>query len=248
MVSWAGYMFKDINFSGLTIMDAATGAGKATMLLARKLMEGGGKGNVISIDIDPETFPEVKKKLGELARFVEFVKADLTNMSQIKSESMDLIVCTATLCALNHRPLKALRGLSEFYRTLKKGGLLIISEEYPLPKATKPEEEVQVMRWQMYKAVAELVDGEHYTEIYPGELEFAAKLVGFRDIEWRRFEGGQLRKDTIDEGKEVMPKIIKKIGDEQLQKAFLNLMQKVWKKFEKEGGISPPLYVMRMRK
>lgn len=67
-------------------------------------------------------------------------------MPQIESESFDLVVCTATLCALNDRPLKALRGLAEFYRVLKKEGRLIISDEYPLPKATKPEEEVQVMR------------------------------------------------------------------------------------------------------
>lgn len=46
------------------------------------------------------------------------------------------------------------------------------------------------MRWQTYKAVAEFVDGEHWTEVYPEELEFAASLVGFRNIEWRRFEGG----------------------------------------------------------
>ena len=243
------YLFEGIDFSDITVLDAATGAGNTTLNLARKMAEAGGRGKIISVDIDPETFQDVKKKLGELARFVEFVEADLTCMPQIESESFDLVVCTATLCALNDRPLKVLRGLTEFYRVLKKGGRLIISEEYPLPKATKPEEEeVQVMRWQMYKSVAELVDGEHWTEIYPEELEFAAKLVGFKDIEWRRFEGGPLRKVTMEEWREVMPLLVNKIEDEQTREAFLALVSKIYKKFEEQGGNYPPSYTMKMRK
>lgn len=117
-------------------MDAGTGAGNATLMLARKIAEAGGKGKVVSVDIDPETFLDVKKRLGELARFVEFIEADLTHMPQFEGETFDLVVCTATLCALNDRPLKALRGLTAFHRVLKKGGRLIISEECPLPRAS----------------------------------------------------------------------------------------------------------------
>jgi len=50
-------------------------------------------------------------------------------------------ICAATIRALNDRPLKVLRGLKEFYRVLKKRGELVISDEYPLPKATRTEEE-----------------------------------------------------------------------------------------------------------
>ena len=128
------YLLEGIDFSDITVLDAATGAGNTTLKLARKMAEADGKGKIISVDINPATSPtfqDVKEKLGELERFVEFVQADLTCMPQIKSESFDLVVCTATLCALNDRPLKALRGLKEFYRVLKKGGRLVISEEYP---------------------------------------------------------------------------------------------------------------------
>jgi len=114
------YMLDGVDFSNITVLDAATGAGNTTLKLARKMAEANGKGKIVSVDIDHETFPDVKKKLGELARFVEFVQADLTCMPQIESESFDLVVCTATLCVLNDRPLKVLRGLTEFYRVLKK--------------------------------------------------------------------------------------------------------------------------------
>jgi len=34
----------------------------------------------------------------------------------------------------------------------------------------------------MYKSVAELVNGEHWAEIYPEELEYVASLVVLKDI------------------------------------------------------------------
>jgi SAM-dependent methyltransferase len=240
-------MLKEINLRGLVVMDAGTGAANTTCWLANKLKETGG-GRIISIDHDPETFPGAKRKLGELAGLVKFVKADLTNMPQIESESIDLIVCHATMCAVNDRPLKAVKALSEFYRTLKKDGWLIIDDEYPLPKASKPEEEVQVRRWQTYKAIAELVDGEHYTEIYPEELEFAVKLVGFRDIELQRFEGGPLSDEVMEEWKEVMPELVNKIGDEDLKVAFEKAIRKIWQEYKSQGGNFPDYYVIRARK
>jgi SAM-dependent methyltransferase len=241
------FMLKGISLRGLVIMDAATGAANTTCWLASKLKEAGGE-KIISIDNDAETFPDAKRKLGELAEFVEFVKADLTDMPQIKSESVDLIVCHATMCAVNDRPLKAMKALAEFYRTLKKGGWLIIDDEYPLPKASRPEEEVQVKRWQTYKAMAELVDGEHYTEIYPEELEFAVKLVGFKDIEMQRFNAGPLSIEVMEEWKEEMPKLISKIDDEDLKVAFERTVARIWQKFINQGGLFPDYYVMRARK
>jgi ubiquinone/menaquinone biosynthesis C-methylase UbiE len=241
------FMLKGIDLRGLVIMDAATGAANTTCWLAEKLKEAG-SGRIISIDNDPETFPDAKRKLGELAEWVKFVNADLTNMPQIESESVDLIVCHATMCAVNDRPLKAVKALSEFYRILKKDCWLIIDDEYPLPKASKPEEEAQVGRWQTYKAIAELVDGEHYTEIYPEELEFAVKLVGFRDIELQKFEDGPLSNEVMEEWKAIMPELINKIADEDLKAAFKKAIERIWQKYKTQGGIFPDYYVMRARK
>ena len=241
------FMLKEIDLRGLVIMDAGTGAANTTCWLANKVKETG-SGRIISIDKDPDTFAEANRKLGELTGLVEFVKADLTDMPQIESESVDLILCHATMCAVNDRPLKAVKALSEFYRTLKKNGWLIIDDEYPLPKASKPEEEVQVKRWQTYKSIAELVEGEHYTEIYPEELEFAVKLVGFRDIELQRFEDRPLSNEVMEEWKEIMPELINKIGDEDLKAAFEKAIRKIWQEYKSQGGIFPDYYVIRARK
>jgi ubiquinone/menaquinone biosynthesis C-methylase UbiE len=240
-------MLRGINLRGLLVMDAGTGAANTTLWLAKKLKEDGG-GKIISIDNNPETFPDAKRKLGELTKLVEFIETDLTCMLQIESESVDLIVCHATICAVNNRPLKAVKALSEFYRTLKKGGWLIIDDEYPLLKASKPEEEVQVKRWQTYKSIAELVEGKHYTEIYPEELEFAAKLIGFKDVELKKFEGGPLSEEAMNEWRQTMPEMIRKIDNEDLKVAFQKATERIWKTYKKQGGIFPSYYVMRMKK
>ncbi len=246
-MSSRNYMLQGINLRGLLIMDAGTGAANTTLWLAKKLKEAGG-GRIISVDNDPETFPDAGRKLGKLAELVEFIEADLTHMPPIGSESVDLIVCHATMCAVNDRPLKAVKALSEFYRVLKKGGWLIIDDEYPLPKASNPEEEVQVKRWQTYKSIAELVEGEHYTEIYPEELAFAAGLVGFKDTELKKFEGGPLSEEAMIEWREEMPEMINEIDDEDLKVAFQKSTERTWKTYKEQGAKFPPYYVIRMKK
>ena len=96
--------------------------------------------------------------------------------------------------------------------------------------------------------MAELVDGEHYTETYPEELHFAAKLVGFRDIELQKFEGGPLSKEAMNEWREIMPQMMNKIDDTDLRMAFQEVTEKIWKRHKKQGGTFPSYYVMRMKK
>lgn len=57
------YLFDGIDFSDIAILDAGTGAGNITLKLARKLAEAGARNKIISVDIDPKTFQDVKKKL-----------------------------------------------------------------------------------------------------------------------------------------------------------------------------------------
>lgn len=51
------FMLKGIDLQGLVIMDAGTGATNTIFWLAEQLNEAGGR-KIISIDNDPETFPD----------------------------------------------------------------------------------------------------------------------------------------------------------------------------------------------
>lgn len=96
--------------------------------------------------------------------------------------------------------------------------------------------------------MAELVEGEHYTEIFPEELEFAAKLVGFKDMELKKFEGGPLSEEAMNEWREEMTEMINEIDDEDLKVAFRKATERTWQTYKEQGGIFPPYYVMRMKK
>jgi len=52
----------------------------------------------------------------------------------------------------------------------------------------------------------------------------------------------------MEEWKEVIPPMINQIEDEQTRDAFLALTSRIYKKFEEQGGMGTPGYVMRMRK
>lgn len=69
-----------------------------------------------------------------LQDLVTFVEADLSQMPQIKDDQVDIIVSTETICAINSFPCRVTRALSEFYRVLKEGGQIVLSDECPLPK------------------------------------------------------------------------------------------------------------------
>ncbi len=248
MLSSSSYLLDGLDFSDAVVMDAGTGAGTTTLLLARKVAKAGGSGSIVSIDSNPAAFARARERLGDLAHLVQFVQANLTGMPQIGSAAFDIVVCTGTLCATNDRPLGAMRALAEFHRVLRDGGWLVIGEEYPLPRATRPEEELQALRWNIYKAVAELTGKGHYTEIYPEELEFAASLVGFRDIQWQRFGGGPIRRATMDEWREVMNSLAKRIENGRAREAFLDLVASTFARYLNSGGRCPPTYIMKMRK
>lgn len=52
----------------------------------------------------------------------------------------------------------------------------------------------------------------------------------------------------MEEWKEVMPSIVNQIEDEQMHKAFLASIPKIYERFEEQGGIYPPSCIMKMRK
>lgn len=242
------YLLEGVDFTDLMVLDAGTGAGGTTYLLAERMAEAKGSGRIVSVDMDPGSFELARKRLGELSAFVEFLKADLSDMPQVQNESFDLVVCSATMCAINDRPLRAARALAEYHRVLKKGGKLMIQDEYPQPRPAAPEDEVQVRRWQLYKAIAELTGEGHYAEIYPEELQFAASLVGFKNIEWQRFEGGPLRDSTMEEWRDTMPSMVDAVGNPRLRENIRDTVTQIYRTYQEKGGRSPPSYVMKMNK
>lgn len=144
-------------------LDAATGAGNATVKLGKLLQ---GKGKVISVDLDPISWtdwalPKVKSE--GLLETVEFRQGDLRHLSTFVDKA-DGIFCALTISAMG---IGGIDAISQWKKVLKKGCTVIIHDYLPQKKARNPGEEIANQAWRLYKA-CEVLQGEaHYEEIHP---------------------------------------------------------------------------------
>lgn len=104
-LSFEEYFWRGVDLDGKVVLDAGTGFGVTTCEIAKRMSRQKHRGKIISVDIDPEAFEHARKMLQmqgwidllklkapkELLCLVEFVKADLSNMPEIKSESIDVM-------------------------------------------------------------------------------------------------------------------------------------------------------------
>lgn len=241
------YLFHEISFEGKLILDAGTGPGQTTGRLVDRAIEAGKSSRIISVDNRQEPLDKVREELGDKARLVHFLRADLADMPQVESSSVDIVACTDVLCVAEGHPLLSVRILSEFRRVLKPGGELIIGEQLPMPKAKVPKEQVWARRWQIHKAMKHLMEQRHLEEIRPEDLEFCLAILGFDSIRWAIFEGKDFG-DSVEWGLRRPLAAAKKLGDELLQEAFTRQIDELREIFAQHGGRSLPYYVMHAQK
>lgn len=249
-LSFEEYFWQDVDVNGKVILDAGTGFGYTTLEIAKRLSASKLRGKIISVDIDTESFKLAKKLLRDrkLQDFVTFVKADLSCMPEIEDESMDIVVSTATICAINSFPCRVTKALSEFHRVLRKGGRIVLSDECPLPKARFAEEKVAVMRWQLIKAVSDLIGERHYNEVEPDDLEFIANLVGFKECRYAIFKGEAITEHRISHFIKKATEMTAKIDDSKLRKCISEKIKTIKEIFRKEDGVFAPRYIFHARK
>lgn len=246
-LSLADYCFDGIDFVDKLILDAGTGPGQTTGRLVNKVIEAGKSSRIISVDHRQGSLDNVRNRLGDKAGIVQFVRADLADMPQIESYSIDIIACTDTLSIVEGQPLRSVKVLSEFKRVLKPKGTLIIGEQVPTLKARVPRERVWAKRWQLFKAMNHLLEERHLEEIAPESLEFCLAALGFDSIRWAVFEGEDFG-DSVDWALRRPLDTAKKLADELLQEAFAKQIDELRKIFAEHGGAFLPYYVMHARK
>lgn len=246
-LSLVEYFFDGIDFVDKFILDAGTGPGQTTERLVNKVIETGKSSRIISVDHNQKALDDVRNELGDKIEVVQFVKADLADMPQVESSSIDIIACTDVLCMIEGHPLRSVKVLSEFKRVLKPKGELIIGEQIPMPKATVPKEQVWAKRWQLFKAMNHLLEQRHLEEIAPEDLEFCLATLGFNSIRWSIFEGEDFG-DSVEWGLRRPLATAKRLEDELLREAFTKQIDGLRNIFAQHGGAFLPYYVMHARK
>lgn len=248
-LSFQDYFRQGIDLDGGVILDAGTGFGVTTLEIARIINLRKSKARIISVDIDPQAFELARKRLEPhgLLELVTFIKADLSNMPQIATESVDLIVSARTISDINSYPCRLTKAIAEFYRVLKPRGRILLSDDLPRWKALS-EEEVAVTRWRIAKAISHLIGRPHGNEVHPEDLEFLLNLVGFKECKWAIFKGEEISQRRISYFADKASELASEIDNEGLKKAFLDAIKAVKNTFEQKGGIFAPRYIIQAKK
>lgn len=192
------YFWKFIDLDGKVVVDAGTGAGGTTEAIANKAIETGASCEIVSIDIDRNDIKRTSERLGDKRKYVKFLCADLRDIPAVATDSVDIVFCTYTVCAVDSNPFDSLRMFSEFHRILKEGGRIVIEEDFPHPTKPKQEHKVWTLKWTIERSLQHLCNISHFREISPENLSFALRLLGFNHIEWKLFEGGRLGEHSLD--------------------------------------------------
>ena len=170
------------------IMDVATGTGDLAIAMAKRV----DRTQILGIDLSEEMLAVARKKIQKqgLEERSMLEKGDAENLAMVSSESLD--AATVAFGVRNFENIE--RGLSEIYRTLRVGGLLVVLE-FSMPKN-------RLIRWVYSQYAHRLLpriggmiskDKRAYTylpdsvEEFPAPERFAEILkgVGFKSVKLR---------------------------------------------------------------
>lgn len=115
-------LFAKLSKRDLKILDAGCGAGRIINYLIGK---GVPTSNIFGQDISPEMIKMARKKFSGIT----FIQGNITK-TELRDNSIDLITCTMVIHDLDREDFK--RTLGNFYRLLKKGGLLFYMVSHPI--------------------------------------------------------------------------------------------------------------------
>ena len=170
------------------IMDVATGTGDLAIAMAKRV----DRTQILGVDLSEEMLAVARKKIQKqgLEERIMLEKGDAENLAMVSSESLD--AATVAFGVRNFENIE--RGLSEIYRTLRVGGLLVVLE-FSMPKN-------RLIRWVYSQYAHRLLphiggmiskDKRAYTylpdsvEEFPAPERFAEILkgVGFKSVKLR---------------------------------------------------------------
>ena len=245
-LSFEDYFWGNVDLNNKVILDAGTGFGVTTLGIAKRINLQKARSRIISVDINPQSFEFARKLLMEhgLLDLVTFEKADLSSMPKIQNESVNIVISTRTLSDINSFSCRLVRAIAEFYRVLRKGGRVILSDAYPRSKALSEEEKVAVRRWQLAKAISHIIGRPHSHEVEPEDLEFIMTLVGFQKCRWAVFKGDEISRQRINHFVTSATEMTAQIENPELRKAFIEEIKAIRETFNEIGGIFPPRYII----
>ena len=248
IVTADAFLWEDINLNEKTVLEGGTSWGNTTSIIAEKVKANNWKTKLISVDIDDSHFDEIQGRLAGYFEEFSLRKGDLSDLHFIPSDSMDIVICNYTLSSVNQFPLRAVKALQEFYRVLKPGGSLIITEEMPIWSVDNEAYEYWSKRSRIIKSISVLKAMAHFNEMHPQDLEESLKLVGFRNIKKHEFNekiNSEMATKFLDKRKQTLIKGLNDLENENLTKGYVELTEKLVQEFENKKEFLAPAYILK---
>lgn len=157
---------------GGTLLDVGCGQGKSFRLLRDAFQPA----RLLGLDADPHSLSLAQAEAERESMAVELHSADCAQIP-LPDSSVDIVFCHQTF----HHLVEQERALTEFWRVLKPGGLLLFAE------STKAYIDTWVIRWFFRHPMDVQKSAEEYLEMLRWQgFEFEAKNVSFPYLWWSR--------------------------------------------------------------
>ncbi len=232
---------KGLDLEGKRVLDAGTGGCNMTTYLEKWGAE------VISVDLRDDWQEQCREKTVK----TQFVTADLIDMPFLKDDVFDYIVCNFVISALTQKKGTLISpALREFYRVLKKGGMLIVIDYYPFEEGSCPSpiDELHMALWRLENAVAELRGEGHLLEFSPNSLKKELEAIGFTKVDISTLVDRVVwPQELLEEHKENLLEDIEGFDDELMKKAFKRRLHKIMGKTSKRELRSGSIYELRAK-
>lgn len=235
--------FNELNLTNKIVLEVGTGRGGTTVELAKILKNFKGA-KLITTDLYDGNFESVRDLLIEYSVDVEFIKTDGCELQGIEENSIDVVVCNYTLCAINSKSGSEVLALKKFKEVLKPKGLLYIGEEYPIDTVTTPMEEVWARKWQLLRASNMLLGELPFNEIAPEVLEKQLEILGFKNIEWEKESNEILGGNCLEFFYHRFSKVLDKLNNKALIDGLKEEAKKLQIHANEVGGMEIPSYKM----
>ncbi|AOY78093.1 class I SAM-dependent methyltransferase [Clostridium formicaceticum] len=245
------FLWEGINLEGKIILEGGTSWGNTTRLIAKKVSENNWNTELISVDIDDSHFNEIEKDIQPVFKKLNLRRGDLSDLYFIPSNSIDVVICNYTLSSVEQFPLRVMKTLKEFYRVLKTEGQLLVTEEMPIWSVDSKDYTYWSKRLRIIKSISILKAMATFNEIHPSDLEEGLNIIGFKNIHWREFNekiNAEMAVKFLDKKKQNLIKGSNDLENENLTRGFVDLTEKLVKKFEETKEFLAPAYILKANK
>lgn len=229
-----------IDLTNKTVLEIGSGRGNTTRQLVALLAQYPNTRLVVT-DASSQFFSELQCEFEKTPVELRFVCTDACQLADIENNSVDLLVCNYTLCAINSNPGKAALALRRFCEVLHPGGWISIEEEFPIHSAHTPLQEVWAEKWRILKAATLLTGGAPYTEFSPETLSRLCSLTGYKSITWEE-DLAKYPPDALDFFYKRVLKLVPDLPNPSLRAGFQQWASELLAKAHRLGGMEIPYY------